>query len=214
MNFVISYSCGKDSTLALHRMIVDGHTPVGLLVMINEDMDRSWFHGVDLELLQAIADSLNIPLILCRSKGQEYHIGFEKGLKEAIHNGATACVFGDIDIADNAKWCKDRCDAVGIESIFPLWQEDRIDIVNEVLDLGYSCIIKCVRNQDLPAEVLGKSLGEVIDIMMERNIDICGENGEYHTIVLDGPIFNKPANFQCLETIDFGNISAINIVKA
>ena len=85
--------------------------------------------------------------------------------------------------------------------------------MREVLDLGYKCVIKCVRNQDLPQELLGKSLdNEVLKMMKGCNIDVCGENGEYHTIVLGGPLFKKPIDYECREILDFGNISAVNIV--
>ena len=214
MKFVLSYSCGKDSTLALHKMIHEGHEPVGLLVMMNREMQRSWFHGVDMGLLNAISESLGIPLILCETSGEEYHTALENGLRLAMEKGAEIAVFGDIDIDDHLIWCKERCDAVGIKSIFPLWRRNREEIVREILSLGYKCVIKCVSNDKLPKNFLGKVLDEsVLEKMKRLNVDICGENGEYHTVVLDGLIFNKPIDYECLETLNFGNISAINIVK-
>ena len=213
MKFVISYSCGKDSTLALHKMLCEGHTPVGLLVMYNRDAGRSWFHGVDRKLLDKISESLEIPLILCESAGEDYHLALEEGLRKALLLGAECCAFGDIDIEDNAKWCKDRCDAVGIHYQFPLWHRNRIENTKELVSLGYRCVIKCVRNGDLPRSMLGRVLDdEVISEMEERGIDVCGENGEYHTVVLDGPIFHTPVSYECKEVLDFGNISVINIV--
>lgn len=212
MKFVMSYSGGKDSALALHRMLKQGHEPIGLLIMINPEMERSWFHGIDYELLHKISDSLNIPLIECNSSGADYHKNFECGLQSAKDAGAQMCVFGDIYIADNASWCRARCKSVGIEPVFPLWQEDREKLVFELIELRYKSYIKCIRNNDLPKDILGKELNnDIISIMKERNIDICGENGEYHTIVLDGPIFKYPIDVNILETLDFGNISAINI---
>ena len=88
MKFVMSYSCGKDSTLALHKMVEQGHTPVALLVMFNQDQERSWFHGVDRPLLEQIAASLELPLLLCPSSGEEYHLAFEEGLRRAMEMGA------------------------------------------------------------------------------------------------------------------------------
>lgn len=77
---VMSYSCGKDSTLALHKMVEAGHTPVALLVMFHEGQERSWFHGVDRPLLERIAAALELPLLLCPSTGEAYHLAFEEGL--------------------------------------------------------------------------------------------------------------------------------------
>lgn len=213
MKFAISYSCGKDSTLALHKMLERGNECVGMIVMYNEDMERSWFHGVDMELLKKISESLGIPLILCRSKGENYHTSLESGLIEAKKRGAEVCVFGDIDIEDNAKWCKGRCEAVGIGYEFPLWHCDRRENTEEVISLGYECVIKCVKNSALDKSFLGKKLDrDVVELMEERGIDVCGENGEYHTIVLNGPIFKFPVEYDIKETLDFGNISAVNIV--
>lgn len=212
MKFVVSYSGGKDSVLALHKMLESGHIPVGLLVMVNRDLQRSWFHGIDLDLLQKISDSLKIPLILCESAGENYHIKLEEGLKKAKEKGAEACVFGDIDMEGHLSWCRERCGAVGLKCLHPLWHRDREENTNEMISLGYQCLMKCVRNQDLPKEYLGKTLcSELIAEMKQRGIDVCGENGEYHTVVVNGPIFSCPVAYICKEVLDFGNISAINI---
>lgn len=213
MNFVISYSCGKDSTLALHRMLEAGHHPVGLLVMLNEEMDRSWFHGIDLCLLEQIAGSLGIPLISCICRGDTYHTALEQGLMQAKTLGAEACVFGDIDIEEHYTWCSERCVNTGIEAVFPLWQENRESIVHETVTLGYTVLIKCIQNNKLPETMLGKVLDRsVLEQMKQAGIDICGENGEYHSIVVDGPAFEHPVVVECREILRFGSISAINIV--
>lgn len=215
MKFVISYSCGKDSTLALHKMLEQGHNPVGLLVMINKEKQKSWFHGVDLELLDSISDSLDIPLIKCESSGEEYQICFENALKEAKEKGAEACVFGDIDIEDHRTWCTNRCVATDMKAIFPLWQRNRKENTMEAINLGYRCVIKCVNNKYLSQEFLGKVLDEdMVNYMVDKNIDACGENGEYHTITLGGPIFYKEIPYICEKVIDFGDVSAINILKS
>lgn len=212
MKFVMSYSCGKDSTLALHKLIEQGNEPVGLLIMVNKDMDRSWFHGADFKLLDKFSESLQIPLILCPSIGEEYHLAFENGLRKAMDFGAKLVGFGDIDIENNRQWCMDRCHAAGINAAFPLWQQGREKIVREIIATGYSCIIKSINNQLLPKELLGRKLDtDVADIMASRGIDICGENGEYHTIAVDGPIFKNKLDYQLGEIMDFGTWSVIDI---
>lgn len=215
MRFIISYSCGKDSTLALHRMLADGHTPAGLLVMMNQDLNRSWFHGVDPRLLREISKSLAIPLLPCASSGEAYHLGMEQALRDAKAAGAEACVFGDIDIADNAAWCRKRCEAAGIKAIFPLWQEDRSKLTLEFVDSGYTALIKCIRNDMLPKTLLGKPFDrEAIRVIHEHGADICGENGEFHTLTVDGPAFRYPVPYEVRETLDFGTVSAVNITCA
>lgn len=213
MKFVISYSGGKDSILSLHKMVEAGHTPLALLVMVNKEMGRSWFHGIDLTLLKLISESLEIPLLCCISDGEDYHSVIREGFVKAQNLGAEAIVFGDIDIEANRQWCETQCNAVGINAIFPLWQKQREEIIADIISLDYKCLIKCVQNALFDKNTLGMVLNaEVIEIMRDKKIDICGENGEYHTVVLDGPLFKHTIKYELKEKIDFGNISVINII--
>lgn len=212
MKFVMSYSCGKDSTFALHNMIRQGHEPVALITMVNQDVDRSFFHGADYKMLQAYSGVLGIPILITPAVGKNYHLAMEKSLRKAIALGAEIACFGDIDIDENRAWCEERCKNAGIKSAFPLWQRDRADNVYELVDLGYKCLIKSINNTLLPKELLGKVIDRtVIDTMRSSGIDICGENGEYHTLVMDGPIFHKLLAYKTGKIIDFGLISVIEV---
>ncbi|MBR6800630.1 MAG: diphthine--ammonia ligase [Eubacteriaceae bacterium] len=212
MKFVMSYSCGKDSTLALEKITAAGHECVGLLVMVNDNMKRSYFHGADEELMRKFSDALGYPLILCPSDGYDYHTKFEEGLSKAKELGAEMVGFGDIDLEDNKKWGVERCENAGLTYIYPLWQKDREDVLREIIDSGYVCMIKSVDKSKLPASFLGKALNHTLmDEMKLLGIDACGENGEYHTIVTDGPVFKKPLDVTIGEIIDFGSHAAIDI---
>jgi diphthine-ammonia ligase len=212
MKFVISYSCGKDSTLALHRMTKGNHEPIALLVMCNEADHRSWFHGVDDQLLNKIARSLNIPLLKCVSQGEDYHLAFENGLKRAKALGAEACVFGDIDLEGHKEWATERCENAGLHSEFPLWQEDREQITVEFVLSGYQAIIKCISNKHLPKDFLGKQLDlSLIKALKELNVDVCGENGEYHTIVIDGPLFKEKIELNNRGELDLGDYTVLDL---
>lgn len=212
MNFVMSYSCGKDSTLALHKMIAAGHTPLALLVMFNENAQRSFFHGADRTLLERYSDALGLPLILRPTDGKDYHLSMEEGLRQARDMGAEAACFGDIDITGNRQWSEARCERVGLKGEFPLWHRDRRENVREVVALGYRCLIKTVNQRLLPPSLLGRMLDEeTIEVMARRGVDICGENGEYHTLVVDGPIFHHPVDYQLGQVLHFGDYPAIDI---
>ena len=213
MKFVMSYSCGKDSTLSLQKIMEAGHEPVALLMMINADLNRAWFHGADYNLLNKISKALRIPLLLCPAKGEDYHPAFEQGLLRAKQElGAELVGFGDIDIEANRAWEQTRCDNTGLQSCFPLWQRSRSDIVQEIIRRGYTCLIKTVSTQLLPASLLGRKLdAQTMQIMADCGIDVCGENGEYHTITVDGPIFHTPVPYTLGEILDFGDRSAIVI---
>lgn len=212
MKFAMSYSCGKDSTLALHKMLKQGHEPVCLVVMVNETAGRSYFHGADSTMLKRYSQALSLPMITCPSEGSDYQLAFEIGLKKAKAMGAQAVCFGDIDIEQNRQWEEERCKTVGLTPCFPLWQRAREEIVHEVLRLGYKCLIKSINQRILPKELLGTFIDEEsILVMKSAGIDICGENGEYHTLIVDGPIFQKPLSFQIGDNIDFGDYAVVDI---
>jgi diphthine-ammonia ligase len=212
LNFIMSYSCGKDSALALDRMVHAGHRCLGLLVMVNREQERSWFHGVDRPLLNEIASALELPLFCCDSAGEDYHLAMEEGLRRAKELGAEACCFGDIDAEDNARWCRERCEHTGLVPQFPLWGGGHRQLAEETLQRGYRALVKCVRNDCLPQELLGRPLTPQLLTEMERlGVDPCGEGGEYHTLVVDGPLFCRPVDIVCKAVLDFGRISAVDI---
>ena len=184
--FVMSYSCGKDSTLALYRMIKGGHKPVALLITVNKKGSRTWFHGVPEDLLKEVSKSLNIPLLLVKCEGEEYRDAFNNALKKAKEElGAEACAFGDIDLEAHRTWCTERCDEANMEAIFPLWCEGREKLTFEFIDTGFKTVIKNVRLDVLSTEFLGKQLTKpVVEDIVKSGSDACGENGEYHTLVL------------------------------
>lgn len=195
--FIMSYSCGKDSTLALYRMIKAKHTPLALLVTVDSKKLRSWFHGIPSKLLNDVSSSLNIPLLLVKSEGDNYKETFVKALIEAKANGAEACVFGDIDLEEHRSWCTERCNEAGIKAVFPLWNEDREKLTYEFIDSGFKTVIKNVRLADLKEEFLGKILDkDIVSKIKATGSDPCGENGEYHTFVFDGPLFNYRIPFE------------------
>ena len=212
MKFIMSYSCGKDSTLALHHMTAQGNEPVALLTMVNQDADPSFFHGADYSMLRAYSDALGIPLLPVPTAGETYHLAMERSLKEAAALGAEAACFGDIDIERNRAWCEARCQSAGLKAVFPLWHRDRGGNVRQLVALGYQCLIKSINNTLLPKSLLGRIIdADVIAIMRECGIDICGENGEYHALVMNGPVFRRPLAYQTGEILDFGDYSVIEV---
>lgn len=214
MEFVMSYSGGKDSALALYRMIEEGHTPVALLTTVNRDQERSWFHGIGDSLLQAVSESLHIPLLACVCTADNYNQSFEESLKKARELGAEACVFGDIDIEEHKSWDQDRCRHAGLRRVLPLWQQSREELVYEALRAGFRAKIKIVNGSKLDPSYLGQDLSlPLLAKMKEAGVDICGENGEYHTFVYDGPIFSFPVPFVMGEVVELGNYRAVELRK-
>lgn len=189
--FVLSYSGGKDCILALHRKIQEGCTPIALLTTVKKSASETWTHGLTYDLLEQVSKSLELPIIYVECDALEYEIKFEEKLKVAKEMGATSVVYGDIDIQMHKQWGIDRAANTGLEYEFPLWQEDREKLVNEVIDNGFKAIIKKVNLDYMSKDFLGKTLTkELIEKIKSTGSDACGENGEYHTFVVDGPIFN------------------------
>ena len=215
MKFAVSFSGGKDSILALHEMVEAGHQPVALLVMYREDAGRSWVHGIEPDLLSAIGDALGLPLIRWGAKAETYNEDMEHALEQARNLGARACVFGDIDTPGHREWDEARCAKLGMEAILPLWGRDRVAAVRKTLDLGYRCLIKCIRNDILPESWLGTPLDHThIDQMLALGVDACGENGEYHTVVVDGPLFRHPVATENRGLVTLDQITAADLVLA
>ena len=210
--FVISFSGGKDSMLALHRMIKNGYTPVALLTTVKKNEGESWTHGINLDFLNRVSKSLGIDLITVECGVSEYESEFERKLLEAKEKGATICVYGDIDIEHHRQWGVDRCNAVNMNAEFPLWQENREDLVYEFIDNGYKAIIKTINLNNLGEEFLGEILTkDLIQKIKETGSDACGENGEYHTFVSDGPLFKIPINFEIESKILDEHYGRLNI---
>lgn len=208
----MSYSCGKDSTLALHKMIQAGHEPVCLLVMVQRDESRSYFHGADPDMLRRYEAALGLPMVLCPSDGTDYAAALEAGLQKAKALGAEAAAFGDIDLEANRAWEEARCQNTGLVPFFPLWQCGREDNVAELIRLGYRCLIKSVNHNLLPESLLGRYLHrDTVQIIKNAGADVCGENGEYHTLAADGPVFKAPLEFTTGKVLRFGDYSVVNV---
>lgn len=209
---IMSFSAGKDSILALYRMIKKGYEPIALLTTVKKNQEKSWTHGLGKEFLYRISKSLDIPLLLVECDVNEYERKFEEALIKAKDMGATMCVFGDIDIELHKKWDVDRCKNAGIKAELPLWQQNREDLVYEFIDSGFTTIINKVNLKYMGIEFLGKELNrEIIDDIKSTGSDACGENGEYHTFVVDGPLFKNRIDFKSEGIVKDINYAHLNI---
>ena len=200
--FVASYSGGKDGVLSIYKTMRRGFIPLALITTYNTEKNRSWFHGIPESVLNSAADSIGAEMWLIKTSGEEYTANFEKTLRMAVKRGASHCVFGDIDIDDHIKWCTERCVNAGIEPLFPLYGQTRESVVNEIIEYGFTAHFTNIDLGRLDEDLLGKKFTkETIEEIKLRGADICGEHGEYHTFVSDGPFFSKPVEFKFGEKI-------------
>lgn len=184
--------------LALDQLCQAGHQPIGLVTSVNQAINRSWFHGVPPTVLNQFATSLQLPLTLVNTAVDDYQSAMVATLAEYRNQGATHCGFGDIDILKNRQWDETVATAAGLTPLLPLWHADRTENVTHFLDRGYHAIIKTIsKDSQIPTAFLGQPLDQTfIDYLQAHQLDVCGENGEYHTLVIDGPLFNQPITYQ------------------
>lgn len=212
--FIASYSGGKDSTLAVYKAISQGMIPIEMFTTYNIDRKRSWFHGIPQAILDRISLETDIPVSLIKTSGDEYMKNLEKKLREAKEKGVEYCVFGDIDLQGHLDWCTERCENVGIKAYFPLWNRPRKEVVYDFIDSGFETIITIVDTERMSDEFLGKVLTrEVADAIEKSGVDICGENGEYHTFAYNGPLFKNPVQFSIGEWIRDGKHAIIPLIE-
>ncbi len=190
--FLCSWSGGKDSCLAFH-LAAEVARPVALLTMFGEDGTRSRSHGLRPELLRAQADALDLPLHTGQAGWEGYEAAFTAELVKLRAAGVATAVFGDIDLEPHREWEEKVCGASGIACCLPLWKETRRALLDRFLGLGYRAIIVAAKEGRLDPSLLGRELDAAAIADIEaQGCDACGEEGEYHTAVVDGPLFRTP----------------------
>ena len=191
--FVASYSGWKDSSLALYHALQSGQA-VALIVMLEEHGQRSRSHAMPLDIIDAQAELIGLPILKASATWDDYEHQFVNLLNQTKQLGAEALVTGDIDLIGHAQWNQSVCEQSQLQLCMPLWQKPRLDIVGEFIQLGFVSIIVTINlNLGMRVEDLGRVLtADFVDKLIERGIDPCGEAGEFHTTLIDGPIFKKP----------------------
>ncbi len=201
---IFNWSGGKDSALALYHCLKDPHLDIRYLVTtMNDSVNRISMHGVREELLIRQSESIGIPLYQIRLPEmpgmKEYDHAMSVHLQKFKAEGITHSIFGDIFLEDLRKYREDRLAEAGLKGIFPLWRRDTTELITEFLDLGFRTTIVCTQAQ--LEQLNGKELTKELITTFPVEIDICGENGEFHTFVFDGPIFKNPIYFQTGEKV-------------
>jgi len=189
MRSFFSWSGGKDSMLALHRALDAGHRVEALLAMFDETGERSRSHALPPHLMQAQADALGIPLVMRRASWSDYQAVFTDQLAAFARQGITHGLFGDIELQAHRDWEEKVCAGAGITAVLPLWQAPRQALVEELLTLGYRARVVCVDARFLDASFCGREFDSQFIADLPSGVDACGENGEFHSFMFDGPRF-------------------------
>ena len=190
MNVFVSWSGGKDSCLALYKALKEGLKVGYLFTMLNEDGLRSRGHGLRKEVIEAQAKAIQIPIIYGKATWDSYEDEFKRVIRDLKNRGIEGGVFGDLDFQENRDWVEKVCSEVGLQVYEPLWKLKYEIVLTEFINRGFEAIIVSAKSDLIDSNWTGHPLNwDFIDFLRSRKIDLCGENGEYHTLVTNGPIF-------------------------
>ena len=190
--FFCSWSGGKDSCLSLYRALNAGYSCSSLFTMIDETGKHSRSHGLFPEALKAQAAAMEIPLRTAAASWGNYEAQFKEHAALFRDENVLHGVFGDIDLEPHREWVERVCRESGITSHLPLWKGARRTLVQEFIDAGFNALVVVVNTKKMPDRFLGRLIDTALVNELEAiGVDACGENGEFHTFVFDGPLFKK-----------------------
>ncbi len=203
---IFNWSGGKDSALALHRVQQqDQYQLCGLLTTMSQAHQRVTMHGVRQELMQAQVRAVGLPwrpIYLPENNSMPvYNQQMQQEWQQLKGEGITHAVFGDIYLEDLRQYREEQLQAVGVTALFPLWQEKPESILEEFWRAGFKAKVVCVNAKLLDASFAGRELDERLVKDLPAGVDPCGENGEFHSFVYDGPNFRHPVPVQVGEVV-------------
>lgn len=203
----IAWSSGKDSAWALHLVWQAGEVEVaGLLTTITEPYSRVSMHGVRVELLEAQARSLGLPLHQIMIPDPCPNEVYESALRDMLENakagGVTCIVHGDINLVDVRKYREEKLAGIGMSALFPLWGCDTGELAREMIAAGLRAYITCLDARKVPRELAGREFDQELLAALPEHVDPLGESGEFHTFATEGPMFSRPIKVRVGETVE------------
>ncbi len=201
---VFNWSGGKDSALALQKVLEEKEFEViALLTNMREETSKSSMHAIPLEILERQAESIGIPLFTVASSTALKN--YDPKMSEAVHHfkelGVKHFIFGDIFLSDVKAYRKSKLQPLGIEVVEPLWEKTSQEVIDDFLRSGIQSKIIVTQADLLNETFIGKDLDADLVNSFPENIDVCGENGEYHTLSYAGGLFQKEVEFTISETV-------------
>jgi uncharacterized protein (TIGR00290 family) len=216
MKLIASWSGGKDSAFALHKAIQEGHKVQSLLIMM-QDKATSNFHMISSQLIDAQSDAIGIPIVKVPTTPGTYEEKFRNALTDAKKKGADGIITGDIfDVAlHEPGWLDKVTREIGLMPVRPLWHRDTTEALDEFIKEGFKATVVRVKKEFLSMDWLGRALDKQFfnDLKKLGTVDLCGERGEYHTFVTDGPEFKKRIEIQETKTSTVNGWGRLEITK-
>lgn len=197
---MLAWSGGKDSVLALQELKSTADVEISfLLTTYNADYGRVFMHGVRMGLIRQQADALGIPLVEVGlgkdHTNEEYGRAMLDVLLKQRAFGVSAVAFGDIFLEDLRRYREENPAKAGMDAVFPLWRTDTTELARRFIQLGYKAVVTCADLKFLGGEYVGREYDDEFLLNLPENVDPCGENGEFHTFVYDGPLFRRWVGF-------------------
>lgn len=195
-----NWSSGKDASLALYHILKEGKFDVAhLLTSVNAHYDRITMHGLQRVLLEQQVQAIGIPLHTIELPEQPTMEVYEDKMQEKLQQfraeGISNTAFGDIYLEDLRAYRESKLATLGIQAHFPLWKRDTKELLQEFLDLGFKAVTVCINGNLMDKSLVGREIDESFIRDLPDTVDVCGENGEFHTFCYDGPIFKKAIPF-------------------
>jgi len=192
MSYIASWSGGKDSCFALYEAVDKGYKISHLVNFISKEFHRVSFHGTEARLIQLQSQAIGIPLLQKETTWDGYEQEFKEAVRGLIPCGVTGMVFGDIYLQEHKDWVERVCNDLDIEAVEPLWGKSTEEILSGFIEKGFEAVIVSAKSDVIDDDWIGRRVDKAfVEYLKRKNIDICGENGEYHTLVTNGPIFNR-----------------------
>ena len=198
---VFNWSTGKDSALALYHILNSKDYNIESLVTnVNQELNRVSMHGLHEALLDAQAEAMGLPLQKIYFSGdvtmQAYSEKMTDAIRELVSRGISHSIYGDIFLEDLKAYRESIHEGFAIDLVYPLWKQNTRSLLEEFIDLGLKAIPVCINANKLDPSFLGRIIDRDFLNDLPVDVDPCGENGEFHTFVYDGPIFNYPVAFE------------------
>lgn len=197
----VSWSGGKDSAYALYQILLsEQYEVVSLHTVIGKETQRVGLHGIREELIEQQANALNLPLHKLYLETSDEHKAYENLVRsfyaQAARQGIDAVLFGDIFLEDLKQYREKLLEGTGLFSLYPLWKKDTRELVEGFIQAGFKTLICAARSDLFSQDYIGNTIDLAFLERLPKGVDFCGENGEFHTFVYDGPIFQSPLEYQ------------------
>ena len=191
-NYAVSWSGGKDSCLALYEALRLGYKVTHLVNFISNEEKRVRFHGTDAGLIVLQGAAMGIEVAQYETDWDGYERDFKAGVQGLLPTGLKGMVFGDIYVDEHKEWVERVCGEIGIEALEPLWNRPASDVLGQFIELGFEAVIVSASSKYIDEYWVGRAVdSDFRDYLGSKGIDPCGENGEYHTLVINGPLFSR-----------------------